>query len=167
MASSKSLSQFDSEAFSDPFLYRSIVDSLQYISLTRSDVSSAINKVCQFLQRPTVNHWAAVKRILRYLKQTLYHGLFLRRQSSPQLHAYSDANWDGCPDDRRSTGGYCIYLISNLSSWSSHKQATVSRSSTEAEYRSLANATAELQWLQSLSRELGIFLTHASTDPMV
>jgi hypothetical protein len=163
MSSSTTLTRFDSEAFGDPSLYRSIVGSLQYLSLTRPDVSFAVNKVCQFLQRPTINHWTAVKRILRYLKHTLFHGLFIRRQSSPQLHAYSDADWAGCPDDRRSTGGYCIYLGSNLISWSSRKQATVSRSSTEAEYRSLANATAELQWLQSLLKELGIFLSHPPT----
>jgi len=166
MSSSTTLTRFDSEAFGDPSLYRSIVGSLQYLSLTRPDVSFAVNKVCQFLQRPTINHWTAVKRILRYLKHTLFHGLFIRRQSSPQLHAYSDADWAGCPDDRRSTGGYCIYLGSNLISWSSRKQATVSRSSTEAEYRSLANATAELQWLQSLLKELGIFFISSTNTLM-
>jgi hypothetical protein len=138
------------------------VGSLQYLSLTRPDVSFAVNKVCH-LHCPTVNHWTTVKRILRHLKHTLYHGLFIRRQSSTNLHAYSDADWASCPDDRRSTGGYCIYLGSNLISWSSRKQATVSRSSTEVEYRSLANATAELQWLQSLLKELGIFLPHPPT----
>jgi hypothetical protein len=158
MSSSHTLSRFDGEAFDDPSLYRSIVGSLQYLSLTRPDISFAVNKVCQFLQRPTIPHWTAVKRILRYLKHTLFHGLFLRRQSATQLHAFSDADWAGCPDDRRSTGGYCIFLGHNLISWSSRKQATVSRSSTEAEYRSLANATAELQWLQSLLKELGVFL---------
>jgi hypothetical protein len=166
MSSSTTLTRFDSEAFGDPSLYRSIVGSLQYLSLTRPDVSFAVNKACQFLQRPTINHWTAVKRILRYLKHTLFYGLFIRRQSSPQLHAYSDADWAGCPDDRRSTGGYCIYLGSNLISWSSRKQATVSRSSTEAEYRSLANATAELQWLQSLLKELGIFFISSTNTLM-
>ena len=78
MTSSKSISRFDSAAFADPSLYRSVVGSLPYISLTRLDVSFAVNKVCQFLQRPTINHWAVVKRILHYLKHTLYHGLFFR-----------------------------------------------------------------------------------------
>jgi hypothetical protein len=163
MSSSVTLSRFDGEAFEDPSLCRSIVGSLQYLSLTRPDVSFAVNKVCQFLQRPTINHWTAVKRILRYLKHTLFHGLFLQRNSPNQLHAYSDADWAGCPDDRRSTGGYCIFLGTNLISWSSRKQATVSCSSTEAEYRSLANTTAEIQWIQSLFKELGVFLATPPT----
>jgi hypothetical protein len=121
MSPSKPLSLFDGEAFDDPSLYRSIVGSLQYLSLTRLDVSFAVNKVCQFLHRPTIHHWAAVKRILRYLKHTLYHGLLLCRNSAPQLHAYSDADWAGCLDDRRSTGGYCIFLGRNLISWNSRK----------------------------------------------
>jgi len=163
MSSSTTLSLFDGEAFDDPSLYRIIVGSLQYLSLTRSDVSFAMNKVCQFLQHPTVNHWTAVKRILRYLKHTIFYGFLIRSNSNSQLHAYSDADWAGCPDDRRSTDGYCIFLGHNLISWSSRKQATVSRSSTEAEYRSLANTTAELQWLQSLLKELGVFLSSPPT----
>jgi hypothetical protein len=163
MSSSTTLSRFDGEAFDDPSLYRSIVGSLQYLSLTRPDVSFAVNKVCQFLQRPTIPHWTTVKRILRYLKHTLFHGLYIRRNSAHQLHAFSDADWAGCPDDRRSTGGYCIFLGHNLISWSSRKQATVSRSSTEAEYRSLANTTAELQWIQSLLKELGVFMATPPT----
>jgi len=163
MSSSTTLSLFDGEAFDDPSLYRSIVGSLQYLSLTRPDVSFAVNKVCQFLQRTTVNHWTAVKRILRYLKHTIFYGFLIPSNSKSQLHAYSDADWAGCPDNCCSTGGYCIFLGQNLISWSSRKQATVSRSSTEAEYRSLANTTAELQWLQSLLKELGVFLSSPPT----
>jgi hypothetical protein len=72
------------------------------------------------------------------------------------VNAFSDADWVGCIDDQRSTGGFAVYLGSNLVSWSARKQATVSRSSTDAEYKSLANATTEVIWVQTIMRELGI-----------
>ena len=110
------------------------------------------------MHRPTNIHWQAVKRILRYLKHTISHGLLFTKSTSSLLEAYFDADWAGCPDDRKSTDGYCVFLGSNLISWSFCKQPTVSRSSTESEYRSLVTTTAELLWLQSLLRELGFFL---------
>ena len=98
----------------------------------------------------------AVKRILRYLKGTMSTGLKFTKSTFNVVSAFSDADWAGCPDDRRSTGGICVFFGPNLISWSARKQATVSRSSTEAEYKSLANATAEIIWVQTLLRELGV-----------
>jgi hypothetical protein len=72
------------------------------------------------------------------------------------VSAFSDADWAGCVDDRRSTEGFAVYLGSNLISWTARKQTTVSRSSTEAEYKSLANATAEVLWVQKLLTELKV-----------
>ena len=72
------------------------------------------------------------------------------------LFAFSDADWAGSSDDRRSTRGYAVFFGPNLITWSARKQPTVSRSSTEAEYKAVANATAELIWVQSLLRELGV-----------
>jgi hypothetical protein len=125
--------------------YRSVVGALQYLSLTRPDISFSVNRVCQYMAAPTPVHWSAVKRILRYLP--VDYGLCFIKTGSLLLSAFSDANWAGNLDDRRSTGGYAIFLGGNLISWSSSKQATVSRSSTEAEYKAVADATAEVIWL--------------------
>jgi hypothetical protein len=83
-------------------------------------------------------------------------GLKVRRSASTTVGAFSDADWAGCVDDRRSTGGFAVFFGSNLISWSARKQPTVSRSSTEAEYKALANATAETMWIQQLLTELQV-----------
>ena len=101
-----------------------------------------------------------MKRILRYVRLTVSYGLHLRPNSSAVLSAFSDADWAGCPDDRRSTGGYAVFLGPNLIAWSARKQATVSHSSTKAEYKAVADATAEIIWVQSLLRELRISPGH-------
>ena len=151
--SGRRLSLLDGDPFPDVSQYRSVVGALQYLTLTRPDIAFAVNQVCQFMHRPTTAHWIAVKRILRYLKSTYSHGL-IYRPSSLTITAFSDADYAGDPDDRKSTGGYCIYLGSNLVSWSSKKQRGVSRSSTEAEYRQLAYTAAALSWFCSLFHDL-------------
>lgn len=146
--------------FSDPYFYRSLVGGLQYLTLTRPDLSYAVNFFFFFMHRPTVDHFYAVKRIFRYVKGTLDHG----RPAQPlNLYGYSDADWAGCPFDRRSTTGYCIFLGPNVVSWCAKKLPTVSRSSAEAEYRSLASAAAEVTWLQFLLRDLGVYISQPTT----
>jgi histone deacetylase 1/2 len=115
-----------------------------------------MNKVCQFLHALTTVHWSAGKRILRYIQGTLNLGLRIRGSKSTIVSAFSDADWAGDVDDRRSTGGFAVFLGDNLILWSARKQATVSRSSTKAEYKSLANATAEMIWVQKILTELRI-----------
>ena len=157
VSSGHKLSAHDGDPYPNPEMYRSVVGALQYITITRPDLSYAVNQVCQFMHSPKTTHWLAVKRILRYLKGTYNHGL-LYKPGNAQLIAYSDADYAGNPDTRHSTCGFCVYLGSNLVSWSSKKQKTVSRSSAEAKYRQLAYTAAELSWLRSLYKDLHLHL---------
>ncbi|CAA3030990.1 Hypothetical predicted protein [Olea europaea subsp. europaea] len=144
----KTISKIDGEAMQDPSIYRSAV-GLQYLSHTRPNITFTVNKLSQFLQSPTSTHWQALKRVLRYLKGTMNQGLWIQNNDNLTLNGYSDADWASCPDDRRSTTGYCIYLGDNLIAWSSKKQHVVARSSTGSEYRALASAASEIAWIQS------------------
>ncbi|XP_051211643.1 uncharacterized mitochondrial protein AtMg00810-like [Lolium perenne] len=148
------LSASDGSLASDAPFYRSIVGALQYLTLTRPELQYAVQQVCLHMHAPRDAHWVAVKRILRYVCGTMGYGLSLHASLSKLtgLVAYSDADWAGCPDTRRS--GYCVYLGSSLVSWSSKRQPTVSRSSAEAEYRAVANVVAECTWLRQLLSEL-------------
>ncbi|XP_019055750.1 PREDICTED: uncharacterized protein LOC109115814 [Nelumbo nucifera] len=127
--------------------------------MTRPDISFAVNRGCQFMQSPSDVHWTFVKRILRYLKGTINMGLSFSHSDSFSISAFSGANWFGCPDDRKSTGGFAIYLGPNLISRKAHKQSTVARSNTELEFRVLADTTAEFVCLSSLLRDLGVPLS--------
>ena len=84
----ESLKLSDGSVPSDATQYRQVLGSLQYLSLTRPNISFAVNKLSQFMHRPTTNHWNVVKRVLRYLKGTLDHGLLLSRSSPIRLHAF-------------------------------------------------------------------------------
>ncbi|PKU69888.1 Retrovirus-related Pol polyprotein from transposon TNT 1-94 [Dendrobium catenatum] len=143
----------NSNAFSNPSLYRQLAGSLQYLTLTRPDLSFAVNKVCQHMQNPTIAHFDALKRLLRYLQGTIYTGLPLFRDK-PLLRSFADSDWAGDDTDRKSTSGFCNYLGSSLISWTVKKQTAVARSSTEAEYRALAAAATEVVWIRGLLREL-------------
>ncbi|XP_024156283.1 uncharacterized mitochondrial protein AtMg00810-like [Rosa chinensis] len=159
-ASGKRLSIHEGTLLSDPTQNRNTVGALQYLTLIRPDIAFAVNQVCKYMHRPTTYtlHWVAVKRILCYLKHTPTHGLFYQ-PSSLSITAFSDADYAGDLDDRHSTGGYCVYLGKNIISWSSKTQCTVSRSSTETEYRQLAYIAVEISWLRYLFKDLQLSLT--------
>ncbi|XP_026450849.1 uncharacterized protein LOC113350971 [Papaver somniferum] len=141
----------DGTLLSDVASYRSLVGSLQYLTLTRPDISYAVNYVSQFLHCPTDVHLQ--------LSIEVYQGITLSAGNGSELQDFSDSDWAGCPDTRKSTSGYCVFVGGNLVSWSSKKQQTISRSSTEAEYRGLANAAAEILWLSYLFEELLVHLS--------
>lgn len=105
------------------------------------------------MHTPLDTHYLAVKHILRYLKGTMSHGL-LYKKGSLDMIAFTDADWAGDPNDRRSTTGFVIFLGTNPISWSSKKQQYVSRSSTEVEYRAMVVIAAKIVWLQQLLTDL-------------
>ncbi|RVW33428.1 Retrovirus-related Pol polyprotein from transposon RE1 [Vitis vinifera] len=141
--------------FVDP-LYPTYVCKLDKSPYDLNSHLGLVNKVCQFMHHPSDVHWQAIKRILRYLKGTSHFGLFLQPSYDFNITCYTDADWASCPDDKCSTSGYCLFLASNLVSWSSSKQKVVSCSSAESEYRGVANGATEIAWTESLLRELSI-----------
>ncbi|GKC33315.1 ribonuclease H-like domain-containing protein [Tanacetum coccineum] len=138
----------------DPTLYRSLAGGLQYLTFTRPNLSYVVQQVCLYMPDPREHHFAALKRILRYVRGTVEFGLQLYASVSTSLVRYTDADWAGFPSTRRSTSGYCVFLGDNLLSWSAKRQHTLSRSSAEAEYRGVAHGVAETAWLRNLLREL-------------
>ena len=109
------------DPFPDPTLYRSLVGALQYLTITCPDLLYVVNSVSQFLPAPTIDHFQAIKRILRYVKGTLSYGLSFTRGSSLLVLGYSNVEWAHCVETRHSTYGYSIFLEGNLVSWSAKK----------------------------------------------
>ncbi|CAL9007551.1 unnamed protein product [Prunus brigantina] len=152
----------EGQPLTDPTLYRSLVGALQYLTFTRPDLSYSVNTVCQYMTTPTEAHFDLVKRILRYIQGTIQYGIHFT--TGPwHLQAYSDADWAGDLNTRRSTTGFVIFLGNNPISWQSKKQGSVSRSSTEAEYRALANTAADLAWIRQVLLDLKVCLPEPPT----
>jgi hypothetical protein len=145
----------EGDLLSDPAAYRTLVGSLLYLTHTRPDISFAVQQVSQFMASPRHLHMAAVRRILRYIHGTIRSGLCYPAGTSLDLIAYSDADYAGCSDTRRSITGWCMFLGPALISWKSKKQDRVSKSSTESEYRAMSQACSEIIWLHGLLAELG------------
>ncbi|CAM8969898.1 unnamed protein product [Rhodiola kirilowii] len=138
----------DGSPFSDPTLYRSLIGALQYLTITRPDIAHVVNSMSQFIHAPTIDHFLAVKRFYATLK--------VPSTSASPFDPPFPLFYAGCPDTRRSTSGYSIYLGHNLVSWSAKKQRTVSRSSYESEYRALATTAAEILGIMHLLRDLKV-----------
>ncbi|CAH9117808.1 unnamed protein product [Cuscuta europaea] len=160
LPSRTTLSLTDGELLSDATKYRSMVGALQYLIITRPDTTYVVHLVSQFMHAPRTTHLLAVKRISRYLQGTSAHGLWLKSDKNISvIMAYSDADWAGCPDISRSTTGYVVFLGSNLISWRSKKQPTVSKSSIEAEYRAIAYTVQDTLFIRSLLADMGIYIS--------
>jgi hypothetical protein len=127
----------------DPSSYLSLACALQYLTFTRPDIAYAVQQICLHMHDPRDQHLTLIKHVLRYIKGTIHHGLQLAPSTTDRLVAYTDAEWAGCPDTRRSTFGYCVILGDNLVSWPSKRQHTISRSSAKVEYQAVTNVVAE------------------------
>jgi len=135
--------------------------ALQYLTFMRPDISFVVNRVCQFMHGPTDSHWVGIKCILRYLKGTTSYGFHITRTSSFALHGFMDADWAISIDDRKSMGGYLVFLGQISTSWKLGKQHTVARSSIEVKYKALADGIADVIWLHYLLTNLYIPSTSA------
>lgn len=136
--------------------YQRLVGKLIYLSHTRPDIAFSVSMVSQHMHSPTEEHLEAVFKILRYLKRTSGRGLLFKGSNTIKIEAYTDADWAGCVNDRRSTSGMCTYVGGNLVTWRSKKQSVVALSSAEAEFRAAAQGICELLWLKKLLKELGM-----------
>ncbi len=138
----------------DATMYRKLVGSLINLTLTRPDISYVVGVVSRYMQNPKKPHLEAVRRILRYVKNTLDHGIMYKKGGDVKLVGYCDADYAGDHDTRRSTTGYLFMLGYGAVSWCSKRQPTVSLSTTEAEYRAAAMAAQESTWLKQLLENL-------------
>ncbi|CAN6458627.1 unnamed protein product [Victoria cruziana] len=142
--------------------YQRLVGKLIYLTLTRPDITFAVNVVSQFMHAPTDVHMRATKRILCYLKKNPGKGLLFTKSENMCIEGHSDADWAGPVDTRRSTTGYCVFLDGNLAIWRSKRQTVCARSSAEAEYRAVVMGITKLLWLKIVLRDLGM----EATQPM-
>ncbi|CAM8979132.1 unnamed protein product [Rhodiola kirilowii] len=150
------LSLSTAPALTDPAPYRRLIGQLIYLTNTRPDLTYSVHILSQFMHQPTQDHLNAAHRVLRYLKGAPAQGVFYPSGQPLQLVAFCDADWGACPLTRKSISGYCVLLSGSLISWKSKKQAIVSRSSAEAEYRAMAHAYCEVSWLVRLLADLHV-----------
>lgn len=142
------------EKHDDTFPYRELIGSLNYLAVcTRPDISYSVSKLSQYLNCCDKVHWNAAKRVLKYLKKTINHGLIFNGKGM-HITGFTDSDWGNDTEDRRSYSGFCFTLCGGVVSWESRKQRTVALSSTEAEYMSLSDGCKEALYLQKLLQEL-------------
>ena len=154
----------EDEEQADEKLYQAAIGSLNYAAIaTRPDLSTAVGKLSQFMKNPSNEHWAGVKRVLRYVKGTLDYGLRFVNSDTFELSGYSDSDWAGCVESRKSTSGFVFQVGKCCVSWSSKKQPVVALSSTEAEYIALCRAAQETVWLRNLLRDVGFSQAEPTT----
>jgi Reverse transcriptase (RNA-dependent DNA polymerase) len=144
------LEKEDGSGITNPTRYRSLVGGLVYLTHSRPDLSFAVGMVSRFLQNPTRHHFGTARRILCYVASTIDFGLWYRSSDTCMLEGFSDSDWAGSIEDRRSTSGHVFKLSNAAVSWSSKKQASVVLSSSEAEYTAMSTASCQAVWLRRI-----------------
>ncbi|GJT33511.1 putative ribonuclease H-like domain-containing protein [Tanacetum coccineum] len=139
----------------DVHLYRSMIGSLMYLTASRPDIMFAVCACARFQVTPKTSHLLAVKRIFRYLKGKPTLGLWYSRDSPFELVAYTDSDYAGATQDRKSTTGGCQFLGNRLISWQCKKQTVVATSTTEAEYVAAASCCGQVLWIQNQLLDYG------------
>ena len=142
--------------FEDLERYKRLVGKLNYLTVTRSDIAYSVSVLSRYMSSSTVSHWATIQHILCYLKEAPGHGILYKKHRHTRIECFSDTDWAGSKEDRRSTSGYCVFFGGILISWKSKKQSVVSRSSAESEYRAMTQYVCEIMWIRQLLMEVGI-----------
>ena len=127
-----------------------MIDSLLYLTTSRTNISYSVGVCARYQENPKESHMIALKRIIKYFKTTTDFGVWYSKDTNDVLTRYSDANWAGNADDRKSTSGGCFYMGNNLVSWMSKKQNSISLSIAEAGYIATGNCCTQLLWMQKL-----------------
>ena len=138
----------------DNTYYKQIVGSLMYLIATRPDMMFVVSLISRYMENPTELHLLAAKRVLRYLKGTTEFGIFYKKRGDDELAAYTDSDYAGDLEDRKSTSGYVFLLSSRVVSWSTRKQPVVSLSTTEAEFIVAASCACQAVWLKRVLGKL-------------
>ncbi|XP_056697421.1 uncharacterized mitochondrial protein AtMg00810-like [Spinacia oleracea] len=146
----------EGEDYPNAELYRCYVGKLNFLTHTRPDISFAVQTLSQFMHSPKYQHIDALSHTLRYINSTAGQGILLKATDKLTLQAFSDSDWAACPTTRRSVTGYVLLLGNSPISWKSKKQSTISKSSSEAEYRAMSHAAGEVTWIIRLLEELGV-----------
>ncbi|KAF7134605.1 hypothetical protein RHSIM_Rhsim08G0179800 [Rhododendron simsii] len=140
----------------DSMLYRRMIGSLLYLTASRPDISFSVGVCAHYQSDPKESHLIAVKRIIRYVKGTSMLGLWYPKGTNVDLAAFSDADWAGSADDRKSTSGGCFYLGNCLVAWHSKKQNCISLSTAEVEYIATGSCCTQLLWMKQMLQDYGL-----------
>lgn len=144
--------------------YKQLVGSLMYLITTRPDIMYAVSLISRYMSKPTEMHLSAAKRVFRYLQGTTGFGIFYQQKGNEELVGFTDSDYAGCVDDRKSTSGYAFILGEGAVAWCSRKQPIVTLSTTEAEFVAVAACAWQLVWMKRVLQKIGY---NGSASPVI